>query len=127
MTTNSTNSSQGYEVIGTRPVRHDGIEKVTGQAVFGADVRLPGMLYGAVLRSPYAHARIISIDTSQAEALSGVKAVVTAADLPAIEPGDDSLRYQSNNNISWQTGKCSMWAMRLPRWLPRRLILLRKR
>jgi len=100
MTTNSTNSSQGYEVIGTRPVRHDGIEKVTGQAVFGADVRLPGMLYGAVLRSPHAHARIISIDTSQAEALSGVKAVVTAADLPVIEAISDSQRYQRNNILA---------------------------
>ena len=52
-----------YEVIGTRPLRHDGTDKVTGRALYGADIRLPGMLYGAVLRSPHAHARILSIDT----------------------------------------------------------------
>ena len=57
-----------YEVIGTRPVRPDGADKVTGRAVYGADVRLPGMLHGKVLRSPHAHARIKSIDTSKAAA-----------------------------------------------------------
>jgi CO/xanthine dehydrogenase Mo-binding subunit len=72
-----------YRVIGTRPVRHDGVDKVTGQAIFGADVRLPGMLYGKVLRSPHAHARIVAIDASRALALPGVKAVVTADDLVA--------------------------------------------
>jgi len=75
-----------FKVIGTRPIRHDGEDKVTGRAVYGADVQLPGMLQGKVLRSPHAHARIISIDTRRAEALEGVKAVVTAADLP--DPGD---------------------------------------
>jgi len=87
------------KVIGTRPVRHDGLEKVTGQAVFGADIRLPKMLYGAVLRSPHAHARIRSIDTSQAETIPGVKAVVTAADLPA-DLVADSLRYQRDNILA---------------------------
>ncbi len=53
-----------YKVIGTRPIRPDGVDKVTGRALYGTDVRLPGMLYGAVLRSPHAHARILSIDTS---------------------------------------------------------------
>jgi xanthine dehydrogenase molybdenum-binding subunit len=71
-----------YRVIGTRPIRHDGADKVTGRALFGADVRLPGMVYGYVLRSPYAHARIRRIDTSRAEKHPGVLAVVTAADLP---------------------------------------------
>ncbi len=75
-----------YKVIGTRPVRHDGVDKVTGRAVYGADIQLPGLLHGKVLRSPHAHARIKSIDTKKAEALEGVKAVVTAADLP--DPGD---------------------------------------
>ena len=56
-----------YNVIGTRPIRHDGLEKVTGKAVYSADVQLPNMSYGAVLRSPYAHAKIISINTSRAE------------------------------------------------------------
>ncbi|MGB9605004.1 MAG: xanthine dehydrogenase family protein molybdopterin-binding subunit, partial [Bryobacteraceae bacterium] len=71
-----------YQVIGTRPVRHDGADKVTGRAQFGADIRLPGMVYGYVLRSPYAHARIRRIDTSRARAYPGVLAVVTGDDLP---------------------------------------------
>jgi CO/xanthine dehydrogenase Mo-binding subunit len=66
--------------VGTRPLRPDGVDKVTGRAKFGADLYLPGMLVGKVLRSPHAHARVISIDTSKAEALPGVKAVVTRDD-----------------------------------------------
>ena len=66
--------------IGTRPVRPDGVDKVTGRARFGADLSMPGMLVGKVLRSPHAHARIRSIDTSKAQALPGVKAVVTRDD-----------------------------------------------
>ena len=66
--------------IGTRPVRPDGVDKVTGRARFGADVHLPNMLVGKVLRSPHAHARIRSIDVSRALALPGVKAVVTRDD-----------------------------------------------
>ncbi len=96
-------AAPAYRVIGTRPIRQDGLDKVTGRAVFGADVRLPETLYGAVLRSPHAHARLLSIDTRQAEALPGVKAVVTAADLPAITlEGDwgDNLRYQSQNTLA---------------------------
>ncbi|MPY92202.1 MAG: molybdopterin-dependent oxidoreductase [Acidimicrobiia bacterium] len=71
-----------YKWVGTRPVRPDGFDKVTGRARFGADLRLPGMLEGAVLRSPHAHARIHSIDTTAALAIPGVKAVVTGADFP---------------------------------------------
>ena len=70
-----------YRVIGTRPVRHDGVDKVTGRAIYGGDVRLPDLLYGKVLRSPHPHANIRSIDTSKALALPGVHAVATAADL----------------------------------------------
>src|SRR6201988_587706 len=66
--------------IGTRTVRPDGVDKVTGRARFGADFNLAGQLVGRVLRSPHAHARIVSIDTSKAEALPGVKAVVTRDD-----------------------------------------------
>ena len=73
-----------YRVVGTRPVRHDGVDKVTGAARYGADIHLPGMLHGAVLRSPHAHARIVSIDTSKAEALPGVKATMTSRDLPRV-------------------------------------------
>ncbi len=71
-----------YNIVGKRPVRPDGVDKVTGRAQYGADVKLTGLLAGKVLRSPHPHARIRSIDTSKAEALPGVKAVITAADLP---------------------------------------------
>jgi CO/xanthine dehydrogenase Mo-binding subunit len=66
--------------VGTRTVRPDGVDKVTGRARFGADFNLPGQLVGRVLRSPHAHARILSIDSSKAEQLPGVKAVVTRDD-----------------------------------------------
>jgi len=92
-----------YNVIGTRPVRHDGVDKVTGRAIYGVDAHMPGMLWGQVLRSPHAHARILSIDISRAEALEGVHAVMTSADLPdpgagvaeANESGLQSKRYKS--------------------------------
>ena len=71
-----------YRVVGKRPVRPDGVDKVTGRARYGADIAPTGALHGKVLRSPHAHARIKSIDTSKAEALSGVKAVITARDFP---------------------------------------------
>jgi CO/xanthine dehydrogenase Mo-binding subunit len=71
-----------FRWVGTRPIRPDGVPKVTGRAMYGADLKMPGTLVGRVLRSPYAHARIRSIDTTHAEALPGVKAVVTAADFP---------------------------------------------
>lgn len=74
----------GYRVIGTRPIRPDGVDKVTGRARYGADVPLSGLLEGAVLRSPYAHARIVNINVSKAEALPGVHAVVTHRDMPEI-------------------------------------------
>src|SRR5688572_8534406 len=75
-------STQEFDVVGTRPVRHDGVDKVTGRAIYGADIRLNGLLHGKVLRSPHAHARIKKIDTSKAAAFPGVRAIVTAADLP---------------------------------------------
>jgi len=69
-------------VVGTTPMRPDGLEKVTGRATFADDIHLPRMLHGKVLRSPHAHAAIKSIDTCQAAALPGVHAVVTGADFP---------------------------------------------
>src|SRR3984893_13827812 len=71
-----------FKWVGTRPVRPDGVPKVTGLAQYGADLAMPGMLVGRILRSPHAHARIPSIDISKAAALPGVKAVVTSADFP---------------------------------------------
>src|SRR5580693_8948525 len=77
-------SETTLKVVGTRPIRPDGVEKVTGRANFGADRAVPGMLYGKIKRSPYAHARILGINADKALALAGVKAVVTAADFPEI-------------------------------------------
>ena len=67
--------------IGQRTLRPDGLDKVTGRAAYAADTTMPGMIWGKVLRSPHPHARIKSIDTSKAEKLPGVKAVVTAKDI----------------------------------------------
>ena len=86
MATDTKAKKAKYKVIGTRPLRHDGVDKITGKALYGADIQLPGMLYGKVLRSPHAHARIKSIDTSKAEAHPEIKAVATAMDLPTAEP-----------------------------------------
>ena len=77
---------QEYKVIGTRPIRHDGLDKVTGRAQYGADIQMAGLLHGRVLRSPHAHARIKGIDTRAAAAVPGVEAIVTSTDLP--DPGD---------------------------------------
>src|SRR3954468_9391487 len=81
------NPDKKLKIVGTSPVKHDGIDKVTGRAKFGADLYLPGMLVGKILRSPHPHARIKSIDISAAEKLPGVKAVVTRADFPEIKAG----------------------------------------
>jgi CO/xanthine dehydrogenase Mo-binding subunit len=85
-------TGQKFKIIGTRPLRPDGIDKVTGRAKYGADASAPGQLVGRILRSPHAHARIKSIDTSQAEKLPGVKAVITSADLPDLTDGDRGMR-----------------------------------
>src|SRR6201987_4824919 len=74
------------KVVGPPPIRPDGVDKVTGRANFGADMTMPGMLWGRVKRSPHAHARIVSINTDKALALPGVKAVVTRADFPDVPP-----------------------------------------
>ena len=75
-------TARQFKWVGTRPVRPDGVPKVTGRAQYGADLAMPGMLVGRILRSPHAHARIRSIDITKAKALPGVKAVVTSADFP---------------------------------------------
>lgn len=74
----------GFVVIGTSPARLDGLEKVTGTARYAADFCLPGMLYGKIKRSPYPHARVVRVDISEALALPGVKAVLTANDVPRV-------------------------------------------
>ena len=98
-----------YKVVGTRPIRHDGADKVTGQAKYGADIILPGLLHGKILRSPHAHARIKSIDTSKAEAAPGIHAVVTSADWEQptgkvedlAEGSIHNLRFMSNNILAY--------------------------
>src|SRR5438874_9429715 len=83
-----------FKWVGTRPIRPDGVPKVTGRAMYAADMAMPGQLVGKILRSPHAHARIRSIDTSKAEALPGVKAVVTAKDFP-----DQKFEYQGPERV----------------------------
>jgi CO/xanthine dehydrogenase Mo-binding subunit len=94
----------GFRVIGTRPIRHDGVEKVTGRAKYGADYAFPGMLHGKVLRSPHAHARIKSINYDQALKVPGVRAVITGVDFP--EPSAEFVtvvgEYRVNaRHLSW--------------------------
>ncbi len=100
--------NENYRVIGTRPIRHDGVDKVTGVALYGADIHVAGQLHGKVVRSPHAHARIRAIDVRKAEAVPGVLAVITSADLP--EPGaqrtgggeeaPQPLKYKSANMLA---------------------------
>jgi len=75
---------KSLKVVGTRPMRHDALDKVTGRARYAADVHITGMLHGKILRSPHAHARIRSIDVSKAESLAGVKAVLISTDFPIV-------------------------------------------
>ena len=94
MTSNQVLSEVDYRVVGKRPIRPDGVDKVTGRAQYGADVYPVGLLHGKVLRSPHAHARILSIDTSKAEAHPGVSAVVTGSDFPLASLGKEADGYQ---------------------------------
>ena len=84
-------SARNFTSVGTRPIRPDGVDKVTGRARYGADFNMAGQLVGRILRSPHAHATIRKIDTSKAEKLNGVKAVITAADLPDLTDGDSAM------------------------------------
>lgn len=73
-----------YKYVGTRSIRPDGFDKVTGRANYGADLKLPGMIWGKVLRSPHAHAKITKLDVSRAEAHPDVMAVATYQDFPSV-------------------------------------------
>jgi CO/xanthine dehydrogenase Mo-binding subunit len=99
MDTAITKDPKDLKQVGTRPIRPDGVDKVTGRAQFGADFHLPGMLHGKILRSPHAHAILKKIDTSKAEALPGVKAVITRDDfdeLPSqmVPAGEMMINYR---------------------------------
>ncbi|MGH7773352.1 MAG: xanthine dehydrogenase family protein molybdopterin-binding subunit [Candidatus Binatia bacterium] len=94
-------AQQQFSVVGKKTPRIDGYERVTGQAQYTGDVQLPGMLYARVLRSPHPHARIVSIDTSKAERLPGVKAVIhhSNAQVPWSSGGHTHRRYIFNNPL----------------------------
>ena len=81
-------ADEKFRFIGTRPVRPDGVDKVTGRANFGADFAANGMIHGRVVRSPHAHAKIKSINIEKALKMKGVKAIVTGQDFPNIDPSD---------------------------------------
>ena len=93
-------TGQEFKVIGSRVKRPDGIDKVTGRARYGADMNAPGQLVALMLRSPHAHARIKKIDISKAEKLPGVKAVITAADLPDLTEGNAGLFDTLENSMA---------------------------
>ena len=99
-------SNQEFNVVGTRPIRPDGNDKVTGRARYSADISLPRMLHGKVLRSPHAHARIKSIDPSRALALPGVEAVVTAADFAQPRGRISDLGEGAMANPKWISNNC---------------------
>jgi len=102
-------SNQEYNVVGTRPRRHDALDKVTGHAKFSADIYLPGLLHGKILRSPHAHANIKSIDTSLAQKLPGVKSIVTGREFTQFsgrlaDLGEGELtnyKFLSNNCLAY--------------------------
>src|ERR1700721_3603679 len=95
--------------IGQRTIRPDGVDKVTGRAAFAADTTMPGMIWGKVLRSPHPHARIRSIDTSKAEELPGVKAVVTSRDV-----------------VDFPIGKSAILGIQAMRWMCRNVMAREK-
>jgi CO/xanthine dehydrogenase Mo-binding subunit len=102
----TTHKNQKFTSVGSRPIRHDGFDKVTGKALYGADIDLPGLIHGKILRSPHAHAKILSIDTSEAEKLPDVHTVITNHDFPTQEdkavskiPGPAINLKQQTSNI----------------------------
>ena len=101
----------GYSVIGKRQPRVDGVDKVTGRALFSADISLPNMLHGKVLRSPCAHARIRRLDTAKALSLEGVIVVVTAADVPGQKREDEQL----SSTTPHLAREKSLFALSLPK------------
>ena len=101
-------SNEEFKVVGTRPIRPDGADKVTGRAQYGADYNPADLIYAKVLRSPHAHAKIKSVNTSKAESLKGVLAVVTGADTIAPQKdesadfglGPQPMKYLRDNAIA---------------------------
>src|ERR1700742_2481482 len=93
------------KVVGTRPIRPDGVDKVTGRANFGADMVMPGMLWGKVKRSPHAHARIMSINVDKALKLPGVRAIVPPDVSPPI-PSEEAFVGEGPMNFRDLSRNC---------------------
>ena len=91
-------SNKNYNTVGTRPLRPDGSDKVTGIARYGADIFPTNYIHGKILRSPHAHAEIKSIDFSKAEKLPGVLGIVTNKDFPVSQ--NKSEKYLRNNSLA---------------------------
>ena len=120
--------SKNYKVIGTNPIRHDGYDKVTGRAIYGADIKLPGLIWASIVRSPHAHAVIKSVDTSAAEKVDGVFAVMTGKDLPHLADswidhgeGTENIKplygrqtYRGSNQWNYFTSLDSHLATKIP-------------
>ena len=106
MASNVVLSNEEFNVVGSRPIRHDGNDKVTGRARYSADMTLPRLLHGKILRSPHAHARIKAIDPTRALALSGVKAVVTSADFAQPSGKVADLGEGAMANPKWISNNC---------------------
>jgi CO/xanthine dehydrogenase Mo-binding subunit len=96
---------EALKVVGTRPIRPDGVDKVIGRATFGADTTMPGMLWGKVKRSPHAHARIVKINVDKALKVPGVRAIVTAADFPDI-PNEEAFVGEGPMNFRDLSRNC---------------------
>ena len=97
-------TDKAMKVVGKRVPRVDAGERVTGRAIYTADLTRPGLACGKIKRSPHAHARIVSIDTSKAEKLKGVLAIVTAADFPVVEPGT-IIPFGETGADAWGVGR----------------------
>jgi CO/xanthine dehydrogenase Mo-binding subunit len=106
MASNVVLSNEEFNVVGSRPIRHDGNDKVTGRARYSADITLPRLLHGKILRSPHAHAKINSIDASKALALDGVMAVVTSADFAQPSGKVTDLGEGAMANPKWISNNC---------------------
>jgi hypothetical protein len=107
-----------HRIIGKDIPRADGRAKATGQAVYADDIKLPGMLYGKLLRSPLPHARILSIDTRRAAAMTGVHCVITGQDIPRVTYGNWRLFPAPRTNTPWPWTRCVLSVTRSPPWPP---------
>ena len=105
-----------FKYIGHSVARVDGVEKVTGKAKFVGDLAIPGMLHGKILRSTYPHARIRSIDATQAEALPGVVAVLTAADIDDLNPIYNGRPVIAMNKVRYVGEQPWIWRLRMRLW-----------